>query len=190
MKILSAISIKNFLDNVSCDTIYKSIVELEESWSKYENRMCLGSAKELDEDNQSYDTKCRTNNPIIFEKFPSMLYKINTMINNIYDEKLEDNSISIPGFEIIKEDGTYYNLEHGADFYFTVPIHLGKCSSSLFYLNKFSKRREHMPLYKGYFYFHTKPLHKYYEKLNENNNLVCLEGKGKFTKNKKITLFF
>ena len=35
----------------------------------------------------------------------------------------------------MKEDGTYYNLEHGADFYFTVPIHLGKCSSSLFYLN-------------------------------------------------------
>ena len=34
------------------------------------------------------------------------------MINNIYEEDLETNSVSIPGFEIITDDGTYYNLKH------------------------------------------------------------------------------
>ena len=31
---------------------------------------------------------------------------------------------------------------------------------------------------------------EHYEKLNENNNLICIEGKGKMNKNNKITLFF
>ena len=190
MKILSAISVKNFLDNVSCNTIYKSVMELEDSWSNYDNRMCLGSGKELNEDDDSYDIKCKTNNPIIFEKFPSVLFKINNMINTIYEEEIEKDSISIPGFEIIKEDGTYFNLKHDATFYFTIPIYIGNCHSSLFYVNRFGNKREHMPLYKGYFYFHVKPFHKHYEKLNENNNLICIEGKGKMNKNNKITLFF
>ena len=51
-------------------------MELEDSWSNYDNRMCLGSGKELNEDDDSYDIKCKTNNPIIFEKFPSVLFKI------------------------------------------------------------------------------------------------------------------
>ena len=79
-------------------------MELEDSWSNYDNRMCLGSGKELNEDDDSYNIKCKTNNPIIFEKFPSVLFKINNMINNIYEEEIEKDSISIPGFEIIKED--------------------------------------------------------------------------------------
>ena len=190
MKILSAITVKNFLDTVSCNTIYKSVLELQESWSNYNDRMCLGSAKELDESDINYNNKCKTNNPIIFEKFPTVLYKINNMINNIYEEDLETNSLSIPGFEIITDDGTYFNLKHDAHFYFTVPIHIGNCSSSLFYSNTFGKRKEQIPLKIGRFYFHVKPIHKYYEKLNQNNNLVCIEGKGKVNKNSKITLFF
>ena len=91
MKILSAITDKNFLDTVSCNTIYKSVLELQESWSNYNDRMCLGSAKELDESDINYNNKCKTNNPIIFEKFPTVLYKINNMINNIYEEDLETN---------------------------------------------------------------------------------------------------
>ena len=54
-------------------------MELEDSWSNYDNRMCLGSGKELNEDDDSYNIKCKTNNPIIFEKFPSVLFKINNI---------------------------------------------------------------------------------------------------------------
>ena len=61
---------------------------------------------------------------------------------------------------------------------------------NLFYSNTFGKRKEQIPLKIGRFYFHIKPIHKYYEKLNQNNNLVCIEGKGKVNKNSKITLFF
>ena len=45
-------------------------------------------------------------------------------------------------------------------------------------------------MYEGNFYFYTNPLHKYYEKTSENNDLICLEGKCKMNKNNKLTLFF
>ena len=122
MKILSAITIKNFLNNTSCNTIHQAVLELEESWSKYNNRLSLGSAKELIDTDKSYEQKCLNNNPILFEKFPSLLYKVREMLGKIYVEEIEDSSYSIPGFEIIEKDGTYYNLGHNADFYFTVPI--------------------------------------------------------------------
>ena len=63
-------------------------MELEDSWSNYDNRFSLGSGKELNEDDDSYNIKCKTNNPIIFEKFPSLLFKIKQMINNMYVEDL------------------------------------------------------------------------------------------------------
>jgi len=191
MKILSAITVRNFLNETSCHTIHQSVLELEESWNKYNNRLSLGSAKELIDNDKSYKQKCLNNNPVLFEKFPSLFYKIRKMLNNIYVEEIEDNSYSIPGFEIIENDGTYFNLGHNADFYFTIPIHIGNASSGLFYITRFGNKKEYLPLYVGSFYFHVKPFHKQYFKLNLDNKLICLEGKGKINpENNKITLFF
>ena len=34
-------------------------MELEDSWSNYDNRMCLGSGKELNEDDDSYNINAK-----------------------------------------------------------------------------------------------------------------------------------
>ena len=106
------------------------------------------------------------------------------------DDLTFEDTYSSPAFDIIQNDGTYYTSSHNADAYFVLPIYTGESSSALFYYNKPGTKKYYIPMYEGYFYFYTKPLHKYYEKLIENNDLVCLEGKCKMNKNNKITLFF
>ena len=191
MKILSSITIKDFIEHKDCQAIYKSVINLKESWSLYSNRLSLGSGKEVKDNEDSYKDKCLTNNPIIFEKFPSLLFKIKQVLNNLYvDDLTFEDTYSSPAFDIIQNDGTYYTPSHDADAYFVLPIYTGESSSALFYYNKTGTKKYYIPMYEGYFYFYTKPLHKYYEKLIENNDLVCLEGKCKMNKNNKITLFF
>ena len=191
MKILSSITIKNFIEDVDCKTIYKSVLDLKDSWSKYSNRLSLGSGKEDTDTEDIYKDKCLTNNPIIFEKFPALLFKIKQMLNNLYVEELKfDETYSSPAFEIIQEDGTYYNLNHKADSYFVLPIHVGNSNSGLFYYNRPATKKYYIPMQEGSFYFYTSPLHKTYIKTNETNDLVCLEGKCKMNKNNNLTLFF
>jgi len=191
MKILSSITIKDFIEDRDCKAIYKSVMDLKDSWSNYSDRFSLGSGKESTDTEDTYKDKCLTYNPVIFEKFPSLLFKIKQMLNNMYVEDLTfEDTYSSPAFEIIQEDGTYYNLNHKADRYFVLPIHVGNSSSALFYYNKPNTKKYYIPMYEGNFYFYTNPLHKYYEKISENNDLICLEGKCKMNKNNKITLFF
>ena len=191
MALHSAVILKDFLDDRGCKTIHQSVLNLEESWTHYNNRLSLGSGRELIDSNGAYEERCLKNNPIVFEKFPSLLYKIQKALTMLYVDKPEfNNTTSTPGFEIIDEDGTYYNLGLNAQFYFTVPIHIGNSHCGLFYINKINNKKEYFPLHEGYFYFHTKPLHKRYEKLSPENTLICLEGKGAVDKNNKITLFF
>ncbi len=191
MKILSSITIKDFIEDTDCKTIYKSVLDLKDSWSKYSNRLSLGSGKEDKDTEDIYKDKCLTNNPIIFEKFPSLLFKIKQMLNNLYVEELTfDDTYSSPAFEIIQEDGTYYNLNHKANSYFVLPIHVGNSSSGLFYYNRPATKKYYIPMQEGSFYFYTSPLHKTYEKINETNDLICLEGKCKMNKNNNLTLFF
>ena len=101
-----------------------------------------------------------------------------------------EDTYSSPAFEIIQEDGTYCNLNHKADCYFVLPIHIGNSSSALFYYNRPGTKKYYIPMHEGSFYFYTSPLHKYYQKTNENNDLICLEGKCKMNKNNNLTLFF
>ena len=102
MKILSSITIKDFIEDTDCKTIYKSVLDLKDSWSKYSNRLSLGSGKEDTDTEDTYKDKCLTNNPIVFEKFPSLLFKIKQMLNNLYVEELSfDDTYSSPAFEII-----------------------------------------------------------------------------------------
>lgn len=191
MKILSSITIKDFIEYKDCKTIYKSVIDLKESWLSYKNRLSLGSGREDIDTDDTYKDKCLTNNPIMFEKFPSLLFKIKQIINNLYVEDLKfEDTYSSPAFEIIEDDGTYYGSSYNADSYFVLPIYTGESNSGLFYYNRLGTKKYYMPIYEGYFYFYTKPLHKYYEKLIENNNLVCLEGKCKMNKNNNLTLFF
>ena len=191
MKILSSITIKDFLPVNNCEAIHKSVIDLQDSWIKYSNRLSLGSGKELEDTDEIYKDKCLTNNPVIFDKFPSLLFQIKQLINNMHVEDINfEESYTTPAFEIIQEDGTYYNLNHKADSYFVLPVHIGNSSAGLFYYNKPATKKYFIPMREGSFYFYTNPLHKYYEKTSETNDLICLEGKCKMNKNNNLTLFF
>ena len=112
MKILSSITIKNFIEDRDCQAIYKSVMDLKDSWSKYYDRFSLGSGKENTDTEDTYKDKCLIYNPIIFEKFPSLLFKVKQMLNDMYVEDLTfEDTYSSPAFEIIQEDGAYCNLK-------------------------------------------------------------------------------
>ena len=81
MKMLSSITIKDFLPLNNCEAIHKSVIDLQDSWIKYSNRLSLGSGKELEDTDETYKDKCLTNNPVIFDKFPSLLFQIKQLIN-------------------------------------------------------------------------------------------------------------
>ena len=76
MKILSSITIKDFIEDRDCKTIFKSVMDLKDSWSTYSDRLTLGSGKENTDTENTYKDKCLTNNPLIFEKCPSLLFRI------------------------------------------------------------------------------------------------------------------